>query len=46
MMTISLLVNISRYNYSSTAKISSNATTYFEAVEIGNAAIKTKNINP
>ena len=34
------------YNYSSTAKIRSNATTYFEAVEIGNAAIKTKNINP
>lgn len=34
------------YNYSSTAKSRSNATTYFEAVEIGNAAIKTKIINP
>lgn len=34
------------YNYSSTAKSRSNATTYFEAVEIGNASIKTKIINP
>lgn len=34
------------YNYTSTAKSRSNATTYFETVEIGNAAIKTKIINP
>ena len=34
------------YNYSSTAKNRSNATTYFETVEIGDNAIKTKIINP
>lgn len=34
------------YNYSSTAKSRSNATTYFDVIEIGDAAIKTKINNP